>query len=1373
MFLYGLALGSDEFIETVSFSIEDLEVTRLHGHDFIRLKDGVPSAAVGFPALPVVQKDVALPWNAEVLGVSLVDVTTVELDGVYQVAPMTEPRIIESQSKEEDPFVQDPAIYESDEAFPGIFVQFKGTWDLVGQRMAKLAFHPVQYNPSTGKLTLATSITFRLLWDELLHPPTQTTCNLTSQGSEYYEDLLERRSLNPVSIPPYIGSGSRALPSGQFEHVIITPQAFESDWSALVQWRTRKGHPSNVVTREYIYANYSGTDVQKIRAFVVDAHSTWGARFFLIGADGGTGSLEVPYHVLNRLGDDIANDTYYGDYDSDWVVDVHVGRASVTSATEIGQFIDKVLYYEKTPAMTGYGKKVLFLGFDLDDVTDGEDTKIMIDGSDIPSYINLLTEYDSESGGHVSDVIAYLNDGPNLVNHIDHCNWNVWGMGYTNHSESMVDTDVIALANGWDLINIYTLGCLASAWNYGESLSETFMRKAAGGGVSFTGNTMYGWYAVGYPDLYSSLYEMCWWHVLFADNQYHAGEALTAHKNDYYPDDEYYEYIFTELNLLGDPAMPFWKDDPGLLSVTCDDPIYTGSQGYTVHVQEGGSNLSGAMVCLWKGSEVYQFDTTNASGLASFFIEPLTAGTMWVTATAQDCIPNEGGITVELGNPPDITDVTPDDGPVAGGTACTIIGSDFTTTPDTTVLFGGAAAGSVNVVDANTITCNSPAHTAGSVDVEVSTSLGSDTLPGGFTYHNAPDIVAVSPDNGSQAGGTAVTVSGNDFTAVGTTHVFFDGLGASNVVVVDSMTITCTTPAHGPGSVDVEVTNDFGSDTLAGGYTYNAPPELTGASPAHGPVAGGTPVTLSGNYFTSTADTNVYFDAIAASNVAVLNSTTITCESPAHAAGSVDIEVVNSNGSDILIDGFFYHNPPNLTSVDPDQGPATGGTAVTLTGSDFTSLGTTAVTFDVTPATNVVVVSSSTITCTTPAHGPGQVDVTVTNDFGSHTLPNGFNYTSAPEITGVDPDNGPVVGGTAVTISGNAFTTTPDTDVLFGGDPASNVIVVDSSTITCLTPVHTPGLADVEVSNSNGSDILPNGYLYNYPPEVLTVDPAHGPVAGGTPITVTGNHFTTSGDTHVYFGAVEASNVVVLNANTLTCDSSPHSAGTVYVEVSNNNGSDVLLDCFTYHDPPILASITPSVGFPLTAIPVTISGSNFTTLGNPQLFFGGLPATSVIVVDSSTITCETPVYPIPDIVDLELVTDFGSYTMPNSFAFLFQSSEPPKNLTDVDTLDLHPGNKVRHATSGPGGAVYILFLSFGGGPVNTMWGPAGLDMPVYYLLSGVLNGLGFHTITLNMPHTGMGFVNFYTHALVDASPPVWAEGGNNPNGTGSIMWGLN
>ena len=139
-------------------------------------------------------------------------------------------------------------------------------------------------------------------------------------------------------------------------------------------------------------------------------------------------------------------------------------------------------------------------------------------------------------------------------------------------------------------------------------------------------------------------------------------------------------------------------------------------------------------------------------------------------------------------------------------------------------------------------------------------------------------------------------------------------------------------------------------------------------------AAGGTAVTITGTNFAAGA--TVTFGGTAATNVVVVNSTTITATTPAGSAGAVTVTVTVNGQSGSLTNGFTYVVPPTVSSVSPNSGSTAGGTAVTITGTNFAAGAT--VTFGATAATNVVVVNSTTITATTPAGSAGAVTVTVT-----------------------------------------------------------------------------------------------------------------------------------------------------------------------------------------------------------------------------------------------------------------------------------------------------------------------------------------------------------------------------------------------------------
>jgi hypothetical protein len=174
-----------------------------------------------------------------------------------------------------------------------------------------------------------------------------------------------------------------------------------------------------------------------------------------------------------------------------------------------------------------------------------------------------------------------------------------------------------------------------------------------------------------------------------------------------------------------------------------------------------------------------------------------------------------------------------------------------------------------------------------------------------------------------------------------------------------------------------------------------------------------------------------------------------------------------------MIDGLF--ETATIDSITPETGPETGGTPIVIKGTDFS--GAAGVTVGGVAATSFVVVDNETITATTPAGLVGARDVIVTDDAGNVTETGGFTYTEvAATVTDIDPTTGAAAGGTAVTITGTNLTHA--TGVTFGGGAATSFVVINTTTITCVTPAHAAGVVNVVVLDSGGNITTVGGFTY-------------------------------------------------------------------------------------------------------------------------------------------------------------------------------------------------------------------------------------------------------------------------------------------------------
>src|SRR5712692_2418408 len=695
---------------------------------------------------------------------------------------------------------------------------------------------------------------------------------------------------------------------------------------------------------------------------------------------------------------------------------------------------------------------------------------------------------------------------------------------------------------------------------------------------------------------------------------------------------------------------------------------------YTVNVTAlgGFSGTVGLSVTSLPTGATASFNPTTVTGTGSSTLTVTTAGstpvglsTLTITGTA-GTLSHQTATTLSVtsGGTPTVTSVGPSSGPVGGGTGVTITGTNFVS--GATVTLGGAAT-NVVVVSATQITATTAAHAAGAVNVVVTNpDTQTGTLTNGYTYTSSvaiafAQVAAATPVSAAQVTVTypgpqtigdlnVVVVGWNDTTstvqsvtdsagnpyslAIGPTSgtglrqsIYYAAniKGGSNTVnVIFSQTalypdvrileyqgvsaVDVTAGASGnsgtanSGSATTTMANEliFGAATVAtgvtgagsgfttriitsqdgdnaedevvttkGSYSATAPlspsgawvmqmvafaassapaPTVTTVSPSSGPAAGGTAVTITGTNFVTGA--TVTLGGTAATNVVVVSATQITATTPAHAAGAVKVVVTNQDtqaGS--LTNGFTYVAAPTVGSVSPSSGPTAGGTAVSITGTNFVTGAT--VTLGGTAATNVVVVSAGQITATTPANAAGAVNVVVTNpDTQTGTLTNGFTYTSptAPTVATVSPSSGPTAGGTAVSITGTNFVT--GATVTLGGTATTNVVVVSAGQITATTPAHAAGAVNVVVTNPDtqvGS--LTNGFTYVAAPTVRSVSPSSGPTAGGTAVSITGTNFVTGAT--VTLGGTAATNVVVVSAGQITATTPAHAAGAVNVVVTN------------------------------------------------------------------------------------------------------------------------------------------------------------------------------------------------------------------------------
>jgi len=471
---------------------------------------------------------------------------------------------------------------------------------------------------------------------------------------------------------------SRDLTYGEF--VVIATPAYQSYAQTFADWKTRKGVPTSVYTTTWIQTQYSCTDLQQeIRAFLTDCRDN-GVEYVLIWGDddvipGRDVKINYSYYTeyppvdlywsdINDVtpGTDLWNsngNSVWGEWGVDTIdyhPDMFTGRASVNTTAEATTFTNKVFAYERVSS-TDYFETApveLRLGHStgyLFGSAWGSAGAEIINGM-VPSAAWEIEKcYESSGNNSVAITIAMINAGPAHVYHASHGDKTEM---YTSYGNSYTTADIMAQTNisSGHLPAIWnSIACLIGHLDDNECCGDAWLSNPNGGGFgSF--NARYGWGDASNPGngpseiMVQGVYQAHW-----TDGQQTLGAMNSMGRDKMNPaGDELADWCVKEYNLFGDPELPLWTADAPQLAASYPSSI-PGSTTVTVTVTAGGSPVSGARVCLWKGddwktAEVYEVENTNASGVVTIPVSPSSTGEMLVTVWALNNISYLGSITV-------------------------------------------------------------------------------------------------------------------------------------------------------------------------------------------------------------------------------------------------------------------------------------------------------------------------------------------------------------------------------------------------------------------------------------------------------------------------------------------------------------------------------------------------------------------------------------------------------------------------------------------------------------------------------------------------------------------------------------------------------
>ena len=630
----------------------------------------------GAPAMPWFAVKLLLPPGEEAVSFSLELKGETTINGKYIMYPQQPSRPVSSGTG--GMFVKDENVYASVLPYPGNAYGQMSTEYMNGHGVAMLNICPLVYLPSEGKLSYYTEVRVTIRTSPA--GDAENALRLVSNS----DAILKRISSfvqNPDMIAQYPVRNTR---SGDYQLLIITPQQFAGNFDELTGMYLFRGLKSEVASVEDISATMSGQDLQeKIRNYIIQEVQGSGVEFVLLGGD----VEHVPYrgfycYVQSGSGysdDGIPADLYYSALDGSWnddndnrwgepgeddlLPDVAVGRYSFSNLTELSAMLNKTIKYQDEPIL-GEMTNPLLAGEYLynNPTTWGSDyLRLLIGYHDDNGYttIGIPPDQDIDSlyerwnnwGG--SDIIAKINSGKSFVHHVGHASAST----VMHLSISDITNNNFSQVNGitHNFTFVQSHGCICGAFDESDCIME-HMVKINNFAAAVIGNSRYGWFNEGQTEGPAAHLHREMVDAMYEEQIDRIGAAFMESKIQTAPwvtapgqwEEGALRWNFYDINILGDPTLQLWTDEPRTYDMQYTAPILVGASSMDVTVMDQGTPVENITCALTKDGTLHGVAVTNANGEATITIDPLitTIGTAELTISGYNCLTTSVNIAV-------------------------------------------------------------------------------------------------------------------------------------------------------------------------------------------------------------------------------------------------------------------------------------------------------------------------------------------------------------------------------------------------------------------------------------------------------------------------------------------------------------------------------------------------------------------------------------------------------------------------------------------------------------------------------------------------------------------------------------------------------
>ena len=610
---------------------------------WLSLSNTVIGGNEGDPQIPVVNELIAVPFGAqpwvEITSYSTTDYR-LEDYGMKTLVPR-QPSLRKDQRPEDVPFIMNESAYQSTRGFrsePLAVVNVVGT--MRGVQLGKMTIEPVSYNPVNNTIRVFNNIEVTVHFDGADAIATEDM--LVKTYSPYFDGiygmLFNGRSLRDAY------SAHPDLYTTPVKMLVVTTSTYTSStaFQNWLAWKKQKGIDVDVQTVA------SGASASTIKNLIYSRYNANHPTFLVIVGD----ETVVTYYSLwdyDSTYGNAATDLEYASVDGDVYHDMFISRIPVSSTTELGNYVNKALTYEKyTMSDPSYLSNVLLIAG--------------ADGTWAPKVgrptINYAADnYFNTAHGfpnvhkYVSSTYTgcynYLSSGVGFANYTAHGDIQKW------HEPQFTNDDVANLTNNdkyfWAMGNCCLTCNFKNAQNSLTCYGEAMIRAANKGAFGYIGSVpeSYWWedyyFGVGATSVYSQTPSMSQtttgvYDFMFDDTQMNtlnsvpfAGNVAVTYAHagsySYSVSDEYYWRAY---QCFGDGSIMPYHTQPAANNVSHASTIPIGSTSFTV------SAVAGSYVAITMNNEILGVAQVPSSGTVNVPISGLTsAGDVMIVVTRQ------------------------------------------------------------------------------------------------------------------------------------------------------------------------------------------------------------------------------------------------------------------------------------------------------------------------------------------------------------------------------------------------------------------------------------------------------------------------------------------------------------------------------------------------------------------------------------------------------------------------------------------------------------------------------------------------------------------------------------------------------------------